>query len=61
MKPPKRIFQCNQCKTIYYYPADNLIETYCEFCLARGKRRQIKELFAEKQAKPTNKSMKKSN
>jgi len=41
----KRAFHCKHCKTIYLYPSDELIDLYCEFCLAKGKRRKIKEIF----------------
>ena len=62
MKSQKtRTFQCNYCKTIYFIPADAMPEElkYCDNCSLHGKKRQIKELFAEKRPKPSNKSMEK--
>jgi hypothetical protein len=45
----KRYFRCRFCKTMYSFPTDELVENYCEFCLAKGKKRQISEIFADKQ------------
>jgi len=40
----KRVeYYCKHCKTTFYFPLD-LIDTYCEFCSARGKRKKLKKV-----------------